>query len=62
MLNEMLIKGKNIKILSSYHVGSRIWNHNAQFVTLKKLQRNFEKSYQTGESFFYNRKKALTGF
>jgi hypothetical protein len=53
---------KKFRISSSYHVGSRIWNQNPQFVTLKKLQRNFKKSFQTGKSFFYKGEKALTGF
>jgi hypothetical protein len=35
--NNVLKWAKNIRILSSHHVGRLIWSHNSQFVTLKKL-------------------------
>ncbi len=38
--NKVLKWVKIIRILSSYHVGNSIWNHNPQFVTLKKLHTN----------------------
>jgi hypothetical protein len=60
--NKVLKWVKIIPILSYNHVGNSIWNHNPQFVTLKKLHRRFKKSLKSGKSFFYKGKKALTGF
>jgi hypothetical protein len=41
--NKVLRWVENIRILSSYHVGSRIWNPNSQFVTSKKKLEKFKK-------------------
>jgi hypothetical protein len=60
--NKVLKWVKIIPILSYNHVGNSIWNHNPQFVTLKKLHRRSKKSLKSGKSFFYKGKKALTGF
>jgi hypothetical protein len=61
--------GKNIRILPFSHMGNLIWNHNPQFVALKKhhiilqLNLNFAKrAFKPVRAFFYKGKKALTGF
>jgi len=42
VFNKVLKWVKIIRILSSYLVGNSIWNHNPQFVTLKKLHMNLK--------------------
>jgi hypothetical protein len=61
-INKVLKCVKIIRILSSYLVGNSIWNHNPQFVTLKKLHIKFKKNLKSGKSSFYKGKKALTAF
>jgi hypothetical protein len=57
--------GKNIRILPFSHMGNLIWNHNPQFVALKKhhIILNFAKrALKPVRAFFYKGKKAFTGF
>jgi hypothetical protein len=51
--NKVLKWQNNIRILSSYHVGSRIWNHNSQFVTLKKLHMNLKLNLNFAKKSFF---------
>jgi hypothetical protein len=60
--NKVLKWVKIIPILSYNHVGNSIWNHNPQFVTLKKLHRRFKKSLKAVKAFFTKGKKLLPVF
>jgi hypothetical protein len=42
----------NIRILSFSHMGNLIWNHNPQFVALKKVHRNLYLNFNFGKRAF----------
>jgi hypothetical protein len=49
--NKVLKWVKNIRMLSSYHVGSRIWNPNLQFVTLKSFIEILKRAFKPVRAF-----------